>query len=92
MTKITTDNWLSSTNNTWSFQNVQSLFPTARIKRGSKAPSNLPVDLQSIGSIQIDDIEGNKKSLNEMLTSTQTDAFLVLKDGEILFEEYFHGM
>ena len=75
MTKITTDNWLSSTNNTWSFQNVQSLFPTARIKRGSKAPSNLPVDLQSIGSIQIDDIEGNKKSLNEMLTSTKTDAF-----------------
>ena len=27
-----------------------------------------------------------------MLTSTHTDAFLVLKGGEILFEEYFNGM
>ena len=92
MKKITQDNWLSSSNNDWSFQNVQSLFPTARIKRGTKASSILPADLQSIGSIQIDDVEGNKQSLDEMLSSTQTDAFLVLKDGKILFEEYFHGM
>ena len=90
MTKITTDNWLSLANNGWSFQNVQSLFPTTRIKRGSKEPSILPADLQSIGSIQIDDVEGNKQSLDAMLSSTQTDAFLVLKDGKILFEEYFH--
>ena len=92
MTKLTVENWLSDTNNKESFQKVESLFESVRIKRSSQEPSRLSQNLNSLDSIQIQDIEGQNQTFREMLTSTHTDAFLVLKDGEILFEEYFNGM
>ena len=92
MTKITSENWLETPNNKESFQKVEALFDTVRIKRGSEEPSILPQKLQSLDSIQIQDIEGQNQTFQEMLSSTHTDAFLVLKDGEILFEEYFNEM
>ena len=92
MSKINTENWLEAPNNKESFQKVESLFESVRIKRSSQEPSRLSQNLNSLDSIQIQDIEGQNKTFREMLTSTHTDAFLVLKDGEILFEEYFNGM
>ena len=92
MSKINTENWLEEPNNKESFQKVESLFESVRIKRSSQEPSRLSQNLNSLDSIQIQDIEGQNKTFREMLTSTHTDAFLVLKDGEILFEEYFNGM
>jgi len=92
MKKITSENWLEASNNKESFQKVESLFDSVRIKRSSQEPSRLPQNLKSLDSIQIQDIEGQNQTFKEMLTSTHTDAFLVLKDGEILFEEYFNDM
>jgi len=92
MGKINTENWLESPNNKESFQKVESLFESVRIKRNSQEPSRLSQNLKSLDSIQIQDMEGQNQTFQEMLTSTHTDAFLVLKDGEILFEEYFNGM
>ena len=92
MSKINTENWLEAPNNKESFQKVESLFESVRIKRSSQEPSRLSLNLNSLDSIQIQDIEGQNKTFREMLISTHTDAFLVLKDGEILFEEYFNGM
>ena len=92
MTKITSENWLETPNNKESFQKVEALFDTVRIKRGSEEPSILPQKLQSLDSIQIQDIEGQNQTFQEMLSSTHTDAFLVLKDGKIIFEEYFNEM
>ena len=92
MTKITSENWLETPNNKESFQKVEALFDTVRIKRGSEEPSILPRKLQSLDSIQIQDIEGQNQTFQEMLSSTHTDAFLVLKDGKIIFEEYFNEM
>jgi len=92
MNKITSENWLEASNNKESFQKVESLFDSVRIKRSSQEPSRLPQNLKSLDSIQIQDIEGQNQTFKEMLTSTHTDAFLVLKDGEILFEEYFNDM
>ena len=37
-------------------------------------------------------IEGQTQSFREMMDSTHTDSFLVLKNGEIIFEEYFNDM
>ena len=92
MSKINTENWLEAPNNKESFQRVESLFESVRIKRNSQEPSRLSQNLKSLDSIQIQDMEGQNQTCREMLTSTHTDAFLVLKDGEIIFEEYFNGM
>jgi len=92
MTSINRENWLNTPINKKSFQNVESLFETTRIKRSPDDPSKLPLNHKSINTLQMQNIEGQTQSFDEMLTSTHTDAFLVLKDGEILFEEYFNGM
>ena len=92
MTDFNAENWLSAPINKTSFQNVESLFETIRLKKSLEGPSLLTLNLKSIDSIQLQDIEGNSRTFEEMLLSTHTDAFLVLKGGEILFEEYFNGM
>ena len=87
MSKINTENWLEEPNNKKSFQKVESLFESVRIRRNSQEPSKLSQNLKSLDSIQIQDMEGKNQTFQEMLISTHTDAFIVLKDGEILFEE-----
>ena len=86
------ENWLSAPINKKSFQNVESLFDTIRLKKSSEDPSEIPLNLQSLDSILIQNIEGETQSFKEMMDSTHTDSFLVLKNGEIIFEEYFNGM
>ena len=53
MTKITSENWLETPNNKESFQKVEALFDTVRIKRGSEEPSILPHHIQPLYSIHI---------------------------------------
>ena len=86
------ENWLTAPINKKSFQNIESLFDTIRLKRSSDAPSEIPLNLQSLDSIEIQSIEGQTQSFREIMDSTHTDSFLVLKNGEIIFEEYFNDM
>ena len=86
------ENWLTAPINKKSFQNIESLFDTIRLKRSSDAPSEIPLNLQSLDSIEMQNIEGETQSFREMMDSTHTDSFLVLKNGEIIFEEYFNDM
>ena len=86
------ENWLTAPINKKSFQNIESLFDTIRLKRSADAPSEIPLNLQSLDSIEMQNIEGQTQSFREMMDSTHTDSFLVLKNGEIIYEEYFNGM
>ena len=86
------ESWLTAPINKKSFQNIESLFDTIRLKRSSDAPSEIPLNLQSLDSIEMQNIEGQTQSFREMMDSTHTDSFLVLKNGEIIFEEYFNDM
>ena len=53
MSKINTENWLEAPNNKESFQKVESLFESVRIRRNSQEPSELSRNLKSLDSIQI---------------------------------------
>ena len=92
MNNINSSNWLTAPSNKQSFQNIESLFDTIRLKRNSDVPSDIPLNLQSLDSIVMQNIEGQTQSFREMMDSTHTDSFLVLKNGEIIYEEYFNGM
>ena len=59
MNDVNKENWLTTPINKQSFQNVESLFDTIRIKRSSEVPSEIPLNFQSLDSIEIQDIEGN---------------------------------
>ena len=88
--KITKTNWLMPPNNRWSFQNMSSIFKTTKLTK-SNSPFILPQNLQPIDSLEFDGLDG-KKTLRQELDSSFTDAFIVLKNGEIIFEEYQNDM
>ncbi|MBT3427872.1 MAG: serine hydrolase [Gammaproteobacteria bacterium] len=88
---ITTENWASPPQNRKSFQQVQSLFPTRRLKRGPGPITQLNRQTQELLALPYNAYSG-QRSLQQMLDNTYTDAFLVMKDGSVITELYFNDM
>lgn len=70
------------------FSNMEDLMFSARIEK-SGAPTVWPVNLQPLPDSYTTD--GETRSVQDWLTETDTTSLLVLKDGEIVFEEYYLG-
>tara|TARA_Y100001970_G_scaffold137230_1_gene168910 strand:- start:11717 stop:12880 length:1164 start_codon:yes stop_codon:yes gene_type:complete len=90
--KISIYNWSQAPHNRESFQYVQRLFPTHRLKRGLGPVSDLPSETYPIEDLEFVDVEGKNRNIRAMLDETYTDAFLVLKDGKLIHEEYMNNM
>jgi CubicO group peptidase (beta-lactamase class C family) len=69
---------------------MSSIFKTTKLTK-SNSPFILPQNLQPIDFLEFDGLDG-KKTLRQELDSSFTDAFIVLKNGEIIFEEYQNDM
>ncbi|MEM9515606.1 MAG: serine hydrolase [Actinomycetota bacterium] len=89
---FTTANWNTPPFLRQSFQQVQSLFPTARIRRnpaGGSAFATRPIDLMDI---EVFVGSGAVRPVRDVLADNNTDAFLVVRDGVIITEDYRNGM
>lgn len=89
---ITVDNWGFPPNNRWSFQHVQSLFPTVRIRRGAGPVCAFEEDLRNLDEVTYLGADGSERTVATMLEQSYSDAFLVVKDSVIITEQYFNGM
>ena len=89
---ITVENWLQAPNNRNSFQIVQTLFPTIRIRRGQGSVSNFGTAPMDLASLTCTTSCGDACTIGEMLDTRFVDAFLVVKNGSLVFERYFNGM
>jgi CubicO group peptidase (beta-lactamase class C family) len=90
--KVTTDNWGVPPLNRWSFQNMQALFPTARLKRGKGPIFEFGSECRDLGDIAYVGLDGNNSTVRQLVENSQTDAFLVSRHGTILSEHYFNSM
>ncbi len=88
----TSENWLEQGHSRWAFQHVEQFLPTHPVRcdpGGVRSISSTPADLASLpvlGSSRGD------VTLAAVLDSTSTDAWLVMRDGVILDEQYRSGM
>ena len=91
---ITPANWNKAPFNRVSFQQVQQLFPTARLSRGVAPPTSLSfqASLAGLCDISYTGVDLQTHTLEHFVHHTYTDALLVLKNGGIVFEQYFNGM
>jgi len=87
---VTLANWQDPPYNRWSFQHVRELIPTARIARGPVA-SELPSAPADLGAVSFTH-SGRELTIDDMLTETFTDGFLVLHKGQVVYERYLNGM
>lgn len=90
--KFTIDNWGYPPHNRQSFQQVQSLFPTARLRRGAGLKTRFDLDPRDITGISYAAKDHPKRTVRQMLQDGYTDAFIVVKDNTMLYEQYFNGM
>ncbi|MBP17564.1 MAG: 6-aminohexanoate hydrolase [Gammaproteobacteria bacterium] len=89
---VSTENWGDPPHNRWSFQHVQALFPTARVRRGTGPASEFTERHEELTQLTYQGLDDQPRSVRQMLDETYTDAFLVMKDGVILTEEYGNDM
>ena len=92
MRDYTTANWGVAPHNRQSFQQMQSLFPTARLRRGEGGATDLPARPQDLTSVVYDGVDGSRRSFGDLLKHSYNDAFLVVKDGVLVAEHYDNGM
>jgi CubicO group peptidase (beta-lactamase class C family) len=91
--KINVANWYWGPENQWSWHHTRRLFPSENIGRGTGPVSVLQGAPRDVSSISFEDpVSKRHMTIGEMLRTTYTDGFLVLKDGKIVTEQYFHGM
>jgi len=89
---ITTLNWGTAPNNRWSFQHMQSLFPTCRIRRGTLEPHRYEADGEDLQEITFSRTSGETSTVRQMIDDSFTDSFLVVRNGVIVTEEYHNNM
>jgi CubicO group peptidase (beta-lactamase class C family) len=90
---INVSNWYWGPGNHWSYQHTSRIFPSATIDRGNGPVAALGYALRDLNGISfINPITQLRMSMAEMYASTDTDAFLVMKNGKIVTELYFNGM
>ena len=85
-------NWGYPPGNRASFQQVQALFPTVRLRRGPGPIVPFDVTPRELGEVVFVGTDGSPQSVRQMLDTTYTDAWLVVKDGAIVAEDYRNGM
>jgi len=90
---INAKNWYWGPGNHWSYQHTSRIFPSANIYRGNGPIATLDYALRDLDEISFAR-PGTKvpMSIAQMYAATDTDAFLVMKDGKIVTERYFNGM
>jgi CubicO group peptidase (beta-lactamase class C family) len=91
--EINAKNWYWAPGNHWSYQHTSRIFPSANIYRGNGPIAKLEYALRDLDQISFTrPVTQQRMSIAQMYPATDTDAFLVMKDGKIVTERYFNGM
>jgi len=75
----------------WANLHMRELWPTQTISPGLDGVIVLPRKPLDIDPIEVTDKAGDTVKMKDYLTRTKTDAFLIIKDGCIVNEQYFNG-
>lgn len=76
----------------WAMQHWRELFPTQRVSRGENPIVVLPRRHRDIMSLRFENAAGVATTVGDQVRALSMDAFIVLHQGKILCEHYFHGM
>jgi len=89
--RVTLENWQQQPFNHWSFMHMEQVMRTALVYRGSGPISPLPKSPLSLSNLKFKSPDGRKISVLESLTQIDCNGYLLIKDGNIVFEYYANG-
>lgn len=87
---ISLANWRTRPYSFWSFRNVAEMVPSTRIK--TSTPANLPPVVGNAGMLARPAWPGSGESVGEFLIRSETDSFVLSRDGVITGEWHAPGI
>lgn len=85
--RVTTANWMDFPQVRWAVRNGRAVLPTAEVRRSGTVAA-LPTALQALGRVPFEDHDGRLNTVDDYLSTTHVDGFIVLQRGRVLFERY----
>ena len=90
--ELTLDNWQSAAYLHWTFQHIGEFLPTAQISRGGPV-AQLPSATTLVSDIAFHDpSNGRRRTVGDVMASTATDGWIVVRHGKVVAEQYYGGM
>ncbi|MDE3129958.1 MAG: serine hydrolase, partial [Acidobacteriota bacterium] len=89
---MTLDNWQQAPHLHWSFLYLEDLFPTARISRGDRPAYDFRPDPQRFEQLKVEHYDGTESTVADVMASSETDGWIVARDGAVLAEHYLSDM
>ncbi len=89
--QVTLGNWRKPPFNKWSFKHVCEIVPSAEIANDPQSVRDLPTARYRLDELTLQE-DGNSYDLKSFLRATDTDAFVVIRDGKIIYEFYDNEM
>ena len=90
--QVTLANWRTAPFNQWAFQHVREIVPSANIPNDASQIQNPYREDHDFSSMEIKLVGQRPLTYDEFLKKTGTDGLVILKNGKIIEERYFHGM
>ncbi|HEX5165014.1 MAG TPA: serine hydrolase [Thermomicrobiales bacterium] len=90
--RVTRENLMQPPYNRWGFQHMRELMPTAEVYRGPGPVRELPRRPLDLSDLQFVAADGSQRTVKEMLDLSYADAFVVLHNGALVYEQYPNGM
>lgn len=85
-------NWRQSPQNQTAFHHLPSEIATARVTAGREGVAGFTKSAKSLKGFALRLPNGSPLDLEQLLGATSTDAMIVLRDGELVYETYRNGM
>ncbi|PEZ02220.1 6-aminohexanoate hydrolase [Bacillus sp. AFS018417] len=88
---VTKKNWLKDPYLRWSYTHMREFASTKVVAKNPNYVSSLPTNSQNLDNLHITDENNNNTTVLQLLEKYKTDAFIVLHDGNVVYERYFDG-
>ena len=90
--QVDLSNWRTAPYCHWAFHHVRELLPTANVEADHKNLNDFSFssDHQPVDKISFNTADGTLSTVADVLDQGSTDAFMVLKDDRIVFEQYYN--
>jgi len=90
--QVSLANWRTSPFNQWAFHHVREIVASADIANNPDDVWALDHHAQNLGAVEIILDDRETITLPALLAETDTDGFVVLHRGKLIYESYAHGM
>ncbi|MDM5194330.1 serine hydrolase [Bacillus hominis] len=88
---VTKENWLDDPYLRWSYTHMKEFTLINEVKNNPDQVAHFPTALQNLDDFAVERGFGNTTPLKKLLAENKTDAFVVVHNGQLVYERYFNG-